>query len=33
VDALARRDPDGAHAIIAAYNEHCLALLERLAAG
>ncbi|MFE2521656.1 GntR family transcriptional regulator [Streptomyces mirabilis] len=33
VDALARRDPGAAHAIVAAYNEHSLALIERLAAG
>jgi DNA-binding GntR family transcriptional regulator len=33
VDALARRDPDGAHAIVASYNEHSLALLERLTIG
>ncbi|MFF4208598.1 GntR family transcriptional regulator [Streptomyces sp. NPDC001796] len=33
VDALARRDPAAAHAVVAAYNAHSLALLERLAAG
>ncbi|MFF3908407.1 GntR family transcriptional regulator [Streptomyces sp. NPDC001848] len=33
VDALARRDPVAAHAVVAAYNAHSLALLERLAAG
>jgi DNA-binding GntR family transcriptional regulator len=33
VDALARRDPDMAQAIVAAYNEHSLALIDRLAAG
>ncbi|MET8137594.1 GntR family transcriptional regulator [Streptomyces sp. NPDC005251] len=30
VDALARRDADTARAIVAAYNEHALALIERL---
>ncbi|MFF4347451.1 GntR family transcriptional regulator [Streptomyces sp. NPDC001530] len=33
VDALARRDPEAAHAIITAYNAHSLALIERLASG
>ncbi|UXY28902.1 GntR family transcriptional regulator [Streptomyces sp. HUAS TT20] len=33
VDALARRDPAGARAIVAGYNAHALALIERLAAG
>ncbi|MGR6971792.1 GntR family transcriptional regulator [Streptomyces cynarae] len=33
VDALARRDPAAAHAVVAAYNAHSLELLERLAAG
>ncbi|MFJ3226031.1 GntR family transcriptional regulator [Streptomyces sp. NPDC086783] len=33
VDALARREPGEAHAIVAAYNAHSLALVERLAAG
>ncbi|MHA5054201.1 GntR family transcriptional regulator [Streptomyces sp. SD15] len=33
VDALARRDPDAAHAIITEYNAHSIALIERLAAG
>jgi DNA-binding GntR family transcriptional regulator len=33
VDALARRDPAAAHAVVAAYNTHSLELLERLAAG
>ena len=33
VDALARRDPAAAHTVVAAYNAHSLALLERLAAG
>ncbi|GAA3800252.1 GntR family transcriptional regulator [Streptomyces coacervatus] len=33
VDALARRDTKTARAIVAAYNEHALALLERLADG
>ncbi|MGW5866238.1 GntR family transcriptional regulator [Streptomyces sp. NPDC055239] len=32
VDALAHRDPEAAHAIIAEYNAHSLALIERLAA-
>ena len=32
VDALARRDPAGAHAVVTAYDTHSLALLERLAA-
>ncbi|MEU9284918.1 GntR family transcriptional regulator [Streptomyces sp. NPDC048275] len=32
VDALARRDPDAAHAIITEYNAHSIALIERLAA-
>jgi DNA-binding GntR family transcriptional regulator len=32
VDALARRDAVAAHAIVTAYNEHSLALIERLAA-
>ncbi|MFF1693355.1 GntR family transcriptional regulator [Streptomyces sp. NPDC058257] len=32
VDALAHRDPEAAHAIIAEYNVHSLALIERLAA-
>ncbi|WP_030381956.1 MULTISPECIES: GntR family transcriptional regulator [unclassified Streptomyces] len=32
VDALARRDPAGAHAVVTAYDAHSLALLERLAA-
>lgn len=30
VDALARRDADTARAIVKAYNEHALALIERL---
>ncbi|WP_328670578.1 GntR family transcriptional regulator [Streptomyces sp. NBC_00328] len=30
VDALARRDADGARAIVTAYNEHALTLIERL---
>ncbi|BAC72262.1 GntR family transcriptional regulator [Streptomyces avermitilis] len=33
VDALARRDPAGAHAVVTAYNAHSLDLVERLAAG
>jgi len=33
VDALARRDPAAAHAVVAADNAHFLALVERLAAG
>ncbi|MED7822648.1 GntR family transcriptional regulator [Streptomyces chiangmaiensis] len=33
VDALARRDPAAARALVDAYNAHSLALLERLAAG
>ncbi|POX53884.1 GntR family transcriptional regulator [Streptomyces sp. Ru72] len=33
VDALARRDPAAAHAVVTAYNAHSLALLERPAAG
>jgi len=33
VDALARRDPAAAQAVVSAYNRHALALLERLAAG
>ncbi|MEU6069251.1 MULTISPECIES: GntR family transcriptional regulator [Streptomyces] len=33
VDALTRRDPGGARAIVAGYNAHALALIERLAAG
>ncbi|MFF2849588.1 GntR family transcriptional regulator [Streptomyces sp. NPDC058001] len=33
VDALARRDQSDAGAIVAAYNAHSLALIERLAAG
>ncbi|MFE0107281.1 GntR family transcriptional regulator [Streptomyces sp. NPDC059009] len=33
VDALARRDAEGAHAIIREYNAHSLALVERLATG
>ncbi|MFE9998887.1 GntR family transcriptional regulator [Streptomyces avermitilis] len=33
VDALARRDPAGAHAVVTAYNAHSLDLFERLAAG
>ncbi|MER6122537.1 GntR family transcriptional regulator [Streptomyces sp. NPDC001795] len=33
VDALARRDPVTAQAVVAAYNAHSLALVERLAAG
>lgn len=32
VDALAHRDPKAAHAIVAEYNAHSLALIERLAA-
>ncbi|MCX4576454.1 GntR family transcriptional regulator [Streptomyces sp. NBC_01571] len=32
VDALARRDPRAAHAIVTEYNAHSLALIERLAA-
>lgn len=32
VDALARRDPRAAHAMVTAYNAHSLALIERLAA-
>ncbi|WP_369260870.1 GntR family transcriptional regulator [Streptomyces sp. R35] len=32
VDALARRDPAAAHAIVTEYNAHSLALIERLAA-
>ncbi|MFG2651669.1 GntR family transcriptional regulator [Streptomyces sp. NPDC048436] len=32
VDALAHRDPEGAHAIVTEYNAHSLALIERLAA-
>lgn len=32
VDALAHRDPAGAHAVVTAYDAHSLALLERLAA-
>jgi len=32
VDALAHRDPQAAHEIIAEYNAHSLALIERLAA-
>ncbi|MGW0534137.1 GntR family transcriptional regulator [Streptomyces sp. NPDC003032] len=31
VDALARRDPTGAHAIVVEYNAHSLSLIERLA--
>jgi DNA-binding GntR family transcriptional regulator len=33
VDALARRDAVAAHAVVAAYNEHSLSLLGRLADG
>jgi DNA-binding GntR family transcriptional regulator len=33
VDALARRDPEAAHAIVTAYNDHSLALMERQAKG
>jgi len=33
VDALARRDPAAAHAIVTEYNAHSVALIERLAAG
>lgn len=33
VDALTRQDPAGARAIVAGYNAHALALIERLAAG
>ncbi|MEV6739098.1 GntR family transcriptional regulator [Streptomyces sp. NPDC051104] len=33
VDALARRDPAAAHAVVAAYNAHSLELLERPATG
>ncbi|MFF3514934.1 GntR family transcriptional regulator [Streptomyces sp. NPDC002573] len=33
VDALARRDPAAANAVITAYNAHSLALVERLAEG
>ncbi|MET8027810.1 GntR family transcriptional regulator [Streptomyces avermitilis] len=33
VDALARRDPAGAHAVVTAYHAHSLDLVERLAAG
>ncbi|WP_330306107.1 MULTISPECIES: GntR family transcriptional regulator [unclassified Streptomyces] len=33
VDALARRDPAAAHAIVTEYSAHSLALIERLAAG
>ncbi|MFD4412827.1 GntR family transcriptional regulator [Streptomyces sp. NPDC058476] len=33
VDALARRDPEAAQAVVTAYNTHSLALIERLAAG
>jgi DNA-binding GntR family transcriptional regulator len=33
VDALVRRDPARARAIVAGYNAHALALIERLAAG
>ncbi|MFC3573731.1 GntR family transcriptional regulator [Streptomyces yaanensis] len=33
VDALARRDPAAAQAVVSAYNRHALALLERLTAG
>ncbi|MEU1528325.1 GntR family transcriptional regulator [Streptomyces fagopyri] len=32
VDALARRDPRAAHAIVTEYNAHSVALIERLAA-
>jgi DNA-binding GntR family transcriptional regulator len=32
VDALARREPDAAHTIVAEYNAYSLALIERLAA-
>ncbi|AZM54499.1 GntR family transcriptional regulator [Streptomyces sp. WAC 01529] len=32
VDALVRRDPAGAHAIVVEYNAHSLSLIERLAA-
>ncbi|MFK4065210.1 GntR family transcriptional regulator [Streptomyces sp. NPDC029674] len=32
VDALVRRDPDAAHAIVVEYNAHSLSLIERLAA-
>ncbi|MGV9884019.1 GntR family transcriptional regulator [Streptomyces sp. NPDC003006] len=31
VDALVRRDPTGAHAIVVEYNAHSLSLIERLA--
>ncbi|MFE9449015.1 GntR family transcriptional regulator [Streptomyces sp. NPDC006739] len=33
VDALTRRDAPAAHAVVAAYNAHSLALIERLATG
>jgi DNA-binding GntR family transcriptional regulator len=33
VDALARRDPEAARAIVSAYNAHSLALIERLDTG
>lgn len=33
VDALSRGDAQAAHEIVAAHNAHCLALVERLAAG
>ncbi|MEU1042238.1 GntR family transcriptional regulator [Streptomyces sp. NPDC005907] len=33
VDALTRREPEQAHALVTAYNAHSLAVVERLAAG